>query len=419
MQKTALFAILILLNLSSCTVIPGQHMNPFSEQSSIKLPVQENNMATLKKLNIQTIDANLIVKLENDINNSSLGNDNVANNYFEYRIGSVPTKGMPVQESASQYLVGARDILIITVWEHPELTNPFGGSSTSIASANNVTSIGSSGSNTLINGGNVVGEDGTFFYPYVGIVKAAGKTVEDIRTELTEKLSQYIERVQLDVRVNSYRSQRVYVVGEVNQPGIQTLKDIPLTVLEAINNAGGINNQTADLRNITLAREGKTYSINLLALYEGGDITQNVLLKQGDVLNVADNQFNKIFVFGENTVGGTGAGRSRSVIMNKGRMTLTEGLSEAGGFDQTTADASRIFVFRGRLNKPEIFHLDAKSPDALLLAEHFPLEPHDILYVDRAEGIRWNQIIAQIQPTVTLLNVFNGTLNPKPLSNPR
>ena len=189
MQKTALFAILILFNLSSCTVIPGQHMNPFSEQSSIKLPVQENNMATLKKLNIQTIDANLIVKLENDINNSSLGNDNVANNYFEYRIGSVPTKGMPVQESASQYLVGARDILIITVWEHPELTNPFGGSSTSIASANNVTSIGSSGSNTLINGGNVVGEDGTFFYPYVGIVKAAGKTVEDIRTELTEKLS--------------------------------------------------------------------------------------------------------------------------------------------------------------------------------------------------------------------------------------
>jgi len=394
-------------------------MSPFSDQSSIKLPVQENNAATLKKLNIQTIDAELIVKLEKDLKNRSLGHDNVANNYFEYRIGSIPVKGMPSVDSASQYLVGPRDILIITVWEHPELTNPFGGTSTSIASANNVTSAGSVSSNINSSGGNVVGEDGTFFYPYVGIVKAAGRTVEDIRTELTEKLAHFIEKVQLDVRVNSYRSQRVYVVGEVNQPGIQTLKDIPLTVLEAINNAGGVNNQTADLRNITLTREGKTYSINLLSLYEGGDITQNVLLKQGDVLNVADNQFNKIFVFGENTVGGTGAGRSRSVIMNKGRMTLTEGLSEAGGFDQTTADAARIFVFRGGLNKPEIFHLDAQSPDALLLAEHFPLEPHDILYVDRAEGIRWNQIIAQIQPTITLLNSFNGTLNPKPLSNPR
>ncbi len=419
MEKTALLALLMVINLSSCTIIPGQHMNPFSEQSSVKLPVQENNAATLKKLNIQSIDAELIVSLEKNVKNRSLGLDNVANNYFEYRIGSVPVKGMPVKDTASQYLVGPRDILIITVWEHPELTNPFGGSSISIASANNVSSAGSAGSNTATTGGNVVGEDGTFFYPYVGIIKAAGRTVEEIRAELTEKLAQYIEKVQLDVRVNSYRSQRVYVVGEVNQPGIQTLKDIPLTVLEAINNAGGVNNQTADLRNITLTRESKTYSINLLSLYEGGDITQNVLLKQGDVLNVADNQFNKIFVFGENTVGGTGAGRSRSVIMNKGRMTLTEGLSEAGGFDQTTADAARIFVFRGGLNKPEIFHLDAQSPDALLLAEHFPLEPHDIIYVDRAEGIRWNQIIAQIQPTVTLLNLFNGTLNPKPLNNPR
>ena len=63
MQKTALLALLMALNLSSCTIIPGQHMNPFSEQSSVKLPVQENNAATLKKLNIQSIDANLIIKL--------------------------------------------------------------------------------------------------------------------------------------------------------------------------------------------------------------------------------------------------------------------------------------------------------------------------------------------------------------------
>jgi polysaccharide export outer membrane protein len=105
--------------------------------------------------------------------------------------------------------------------------------------------------------------------------------------------------------------------------------------------------------------------------------------------------------------------------MNKGRMTLTEALSEAGGFNQEASDAARIFVFRGGTDKLQIFHLDAKSPDALLLSEHFPLEPHDVIFVDRAEGIRWNQIIAQIQPTVTLLDVFNGTLNPKPFTNNR
>jgi polysaccharide export outer membrane protein len=151
-----------------------------------------------------------------------------------------------------------------------------------------------------------------------------------------------------------------------------------------------------------------------LALYEGGDMTQNVMLKHGDVLNVADNDFNKIFVLGETTIGGTTSGRSRSLFMNKGRMTLAEALSDGGGVNQDKADAARIFVFRSGINKPEIFHLDAKSPDALLLADRFPLQPHDVVYVDRAEGIRWNQIIDQIQPTITLLNLFDGSLKVQP-----
>ena len=45
-------------------------------------------------------------------------------------------------------------------------------------------------------------------------------------------------------------------------------------------------------------------------------------------------------------------------------------------------------------------------------------KPRDIVFVDRAEGIRWNQIIAQIQPTVTLLNAFDGALKITPFSNP-
>jgi polysaccharide export outer membrane protein len=352
------------------------------------MPVNENNTSILKKLNIQTITAQLIIDIEKDVNSRSLGADNVANHYFHYRIGSQTVKGIPTKQHYRQYLVGPRDVLTITVWEHPELTIPAG----QFRSAESA--------------GNVVGEDGEFFYPYVGIVRAAGRTVEEIREELTRKLSRYIERVQLDVRVASYRSQRVYIVGEVAQPGIQLVKDIPLTVLEAINNAGGVTAES-DRRNITLTRDGKTYSINLLALYEGGHTSQNVMLQHGDVLNVPDRQFNKIFILGETGISG-------SVFMNKGRMTLTEAISDAGGPNQTTSDPARIFVFRGGLGKPEIFHLDAKSPDALLLADRFPLQPRDVVYIDRAEGIRWNQIIAQIQPTVSLLNSFDGALKIQP-----
>ena len=393
---TNLFILIVLSQLAACTIVPGQHMRQFATESSSVMPVTENNETILKKLNIKTINAQLIVDLEKDINNRSLGPDNVANHYFDYRIGSNTIKGVPAKEDYSQYRVGARDVLTITVWGHPELTIPAGEFRNAEAA------------------GNVVGEDGTIFYPFAGVVQAEGRTVEEIRDELFEELSKYIENVQLDVRVAAYRSQRAYIVGEVAQPGIQTVTDIPLTVLEAINNAGGVT-ADADLRNITLTRDDKTYSINLLSLYEGGDTSQNVLLRQGDVLNVPDNMFNKVFVLGETTLGrGFGIGRARDLIMNKGRLTLTEALSQGGGIDQETSDAARIFVFRTGLGKSEIFHLDAKSPDAFLLAERFPLQPRDVIFVDRAEGIRWNQIIAQIQPTITLLNAFDGSLKVQP-----
>ncbi len=394
LNKINISLFIVISLLIGCTIIPGQHMSPLTYKSSEEMAVNENNEVILKKLNIVPITAQLIIDLEKDINTRSLGVDNVANHYFDYRIGSNTVKQTPETESYTQYRIGPRDILSITVWEHPELTIPAG----EFRSAEMA--------------GNVVGEDGTIFYPYAGVVKVAGLTVEAARDELTQRLSKYLKNLQLDVRVASYRSQRVYVVGEVATPGIQAVKDIPLSVVEAINNSGGAK-PDADLRNITLTREGKTYSINLLSLYEGGNVSQNVLLKGGDILNIPDSQFNKIFVLGE-TLTGTYTGRSRSVIMNKGRMTLTEALSEGGGVNQDTSDPSRIFVFRGGLGKPQIYILDAKSPDMLLLADRFPLEPRDVIYVDRAEGIRWNQIIAQIQPTVSLLNSLDSSMKIQP-----
>ena len=395
---------LILIGISQlygCTVVPGHHMNPLLSESSVELPVIQNNETTLKKLNIKLISAQLIIDLEKNINNFSLGPDNVANHYFGHRIGYKAEKKLPFLKRSNEYLIGPRDILAITVFEHPELT---------------ITSIDSRTPDSA--GNNLVGEDGTIFFPYVGVINISGKTVKEVRDELTKKLVVYIENVQIDVRVSSYRSQRVYVVGEVVTPGIQSVTDIPLTVLEAINSAGGLGIE-ADGRNLILTREGKVYSVNLLALYEGGDMRQNIPLQGGDVLNVPDRQFNKVFVLGEtNIVNSFSAGtnssqRSRTVYMNKGRMTLTEALSEQGGVNQETADAARIFIFRGGsvIGKPEIFHLDAKSPDALLLADRFPLQPRDVVYIDRAEGIRWNQIMSEVQPTVNLINSIKTIFN--------
>ena len=393
--QKALTLLLMLISLSGCTLVPGMHMSQFSNQSSTEMPVSVNNQTILKKLNIQTINAKLIVAQEKAASKRGLDSNNVANLNVDYRLSSNTIKGLPPLDDHSQYWVGPRDVLGITVWEHPELTIPAGD----------------------LSSGTFVGEDGNIFFPYAGVVKAAGRPVEDIRAELTEKLSRYIEQVQLDVRVTSYRSQRVYVVGEVMKAGTQSVTDIPLTVLEAINGAGGVKSDAADLRNINLTRDGKAYGINLLSLYEGGAINQNIILKHGDVLNVPDNAINKVFVLGETGIGGTGSARSRSVLMHMGRMTLTEALSEGGGVSQVSADAARIFVFRAGIKNPEIFQLNSQSPDALLLADRFPMEPRDVVYVDRNEGTRWNQIIDQIQPTITLLNAVDSSPKIKTFQN--
>ncbi len=106
--------------------------------------------------------------------------------------------------------------------------------------------------------------------------------------------------------------------------------------------------------------------------------------------------------------------RPRSILMDKARTTLLEAISDAGGLTQDTADAARIFIFRAGLGKPEIFHLDARSPEAFLLADRFPLQPRDLVYINRTELIRWLEIVAQIQPIVNLLNTFDGSLNVNP-----
>ena len=61
-----------------------------------------------------------------------------------------------------------------------------------------------------------------------------------LRDVLTDRLSTYINDPQLDVRVVAYRSKRVYVVGEVNKPGVLPLDDVPLTIADAISLSGGL-----------------------------------------------------------------------------------------------------------------------------------------------------------------------------------
>ena len=275
------------------------------------------------------------------------------------------------------YTVAPYDVLQVTVWDHPELTAPTG-------------QFRSPEEN-----GNPVNADGAVYYPYVGVVKVAGLTLSEIRTLITQRLSSVIAKPQLDVRIAAFRGKRVQVTGEVLAPTPMPLTDVPARVQDALSFAKGFSPE-ADPASVTLTRGGKAYHLDLLALYERGEVSQNWLLKDGDVINVGDRNRDRVFVMGEVRL-------QQAKPMVKRRMTLAEAIGDSGGLDPIAANAGKIYVIRGDYNAPDIFHLDASSPDALLLATAFQLKPRDVVFVSTYKLTQFNRVMSQILPTVQIL----------------
>jgi polysaccharide biosynthesis/export protein len=273
-----------------------------------------------------------------------------------------------------QYRVAPFDVLSVIVWDHPELTIPAG----EFRAAETV--------------GNAVQADGSMFYPHVGVVAVAGKTLPEIRALLTERLRKYVESPQLDVRVAAFRGKRVLVSGEVVAPSTLPLTDVPLRVQDAIVAARGFT-PSAYPTGVTLTRGSRVIPLDVKALYEAGDVSQNWLLQDGDVLHVPSREDRKVFVLGE-------VRRPASKLMAKGRMTLAEAIGDSEGFEPLSSNPGGIYVIRGRYEAPQVYRLDATSADALLLAVAFELEPLDVVYVSTYALTSWNRVVSQILPTV-------------------
>jgi polysaccharide export outer membrane protein len=320
--------------------------------------------------------------------------------------GSVLSNAIPQVIGTPTYHVESGDTLRVIVWDRPELNNPgfssLGASIVSLGTGEATNSSVTSAAGNLDPIGRVVQSDGTIYYPYVGAIKVAGKTTDAIRRDLTARLDKVVRNPQLDVSVASYRSQRMYVSGAVKAPGAIALTDTPERVADAISGAGGYTDG-ADLEAVTLSRGGDQYKLDLYAFFYNGDISQNVLLQNGDVLNLPDRRYKKIFVMGEVV-------KPASQIMPTGRFTLSEALSDAGGLHPLSAKASQIYVFRkGTGASVDVYQLDATSPGMLVLGDQFVMQPRDIVFVDAAPITRFYRVVSQLVP---FANAFYFGLQP-------
>jgi protein involved in polysaccharide export with SLBB domain len=151
--------------------------------------------------------------------------------------------------SVEEYKVGPQDILTIIVWNHPELTIP------SMQTTSENVNIFAQNNNSANNpAGILVDQQGNIFFSLAGKFNVNKMTVDQIRHEITSRLVKYIRKPQVSVRVAAFRNKPIYIIGEVNKPGVQYITDLPVTIMDIINEAGGIDKESSDTDYIYVIR---------------------------------------------------------------------------------------------------------------------------------------------------------------------
>ena len=255
---------------------------------------------------------------------------------------------LPASGQQPDYSVGAQDVLTVTVYDQPDLSGKF-----------------------------KVEADGAFTFPLVGRVPAAGQTLHTIEADLTKRLSDgYLKNPQVTVAVESYQSQRIFILGEVRAPGSYTLSG-DMTLIEALSRAGSTTPAASDQILIVrpapgkatgptlpdLASDSTVLKINIRDLQEG-DLTKNAPLKDGDTIVVPKAQ--AVYVFGQVKAPGAYA-------VSKGTSVL-QALSLAGGVTDrgSTGRLKIVRAVEGKNREIKAKLTDTVEPgDTLIVGERF------------------------------------------------
>lgn len=290
------------------------------------------------------------------------------------------------------YLLGPGDVLQITVWDHPELTVPAG---TQFTNESN---------------GRLVRQDGKIFYPYVGAVHAAGLSTDALRAELARKLVPFIDRPQVDVSVLRYGNQRVSLSGAFSRNEPVLLTNVPTSLAEVIGKAG-INTADADLAGLQLKRDGQRITLNLDDLARRGVDLSSIYLKDKDTLYLPYADRKKIYVMGE-------VAMARPLTFKTDGISLANALGSVSGLRQETSKATQVYVIRapegeqGVPSRADIYRMDANQPLSWVLANRFPLQPGDVVYVSPAGITRWNRLISQLFPSASIIQASQALTTP-------
>ena len=306
--------------------------------------------------------------------------DAIARRLLSARSQALFSDSFPAARSGG-YVVGAGDVVEVSIWEAPPAML-FGGAGLdprSGATATRVTAFPEQ----------MVNSDGAINMPFAGQVSAAGRSPQQIEADIVQRLQSKANQPQVLLRVIRNASSNVTVVGEVAASTRMPLTARGERLLDALAAAGGVR-QSVSRMTLQVTRGAKVHSMPLDLIIR--DPRQNIALQPGDVVTALYQPLSFT------VLGATG--RNEELGFEAQGISLAQALARAGGLQDARADARGVFIFRleeanaldwpasvtttpdGKV--PVIYQIDLKDPASVFVAQGFPVNHRDLLYVSDA-----------------------------------
>ena len=284
--------------------------------------------------------------------------------------------------------VASGDVMAVTVWENIDqgLLSPQGIGSTSLPHVK-------------------VDENGFIFVPYVGLIRASGLTLSQLRESIRSHLAEKTLNPQVDVFPVDAKGRVISIQGQVRTPGLYPIERPTERLLAMLARAGGVTADPEVIR-LRLRRGSTTGEIWVQDLYDNP--ANDVALQTGDAL-IAERDRRIFTALGA-------VGRPSVVPFPVRDLSAERAMGAVGGLIDATADPTGVFIFRieqasiaAKILPGQsvtgahriVYLLDLTKPGGLFLAREFNMRDGDTLYVTSAPFTNWMKVLQSVAPLVT------------------